>query len=51
MLPIQIDGTPKPGAPPNSYVPAIDRAREELGVRVTVPLAEALRRTAAWHLR
>ncbi len=48
-LPIQIDGTPNLAAPLNSYVPAIDRAREELGLRVTVPLAEALRRTAAWH--
>lgn len=48
-LPIQIDGTPKPDAPLNSYVPAIDRAREEVGLRVAVPLAEGLRRTAAWH--
>ncbi len=50
-LPIQIDGMPNPAAPLNSYVPAIDRARDELGLRVTVPLAEALRRTAAWHTR
>lgn len=48
-VPIQIDGTPNPAAPLNSYVPAIDRARDELGLRVTVPLAEALRRTAAWQ--
>ncbi len=48
-LPVQIDGTPNPAAPLNSYVPAIDRAREGLGLRVMVPLAEALRRTAAWH--
>lgn len=48
-LTVQIDGTPKPGAPLNSYVPAIDRARDELGLHVTVPLAEALRRTARWH--
>ncbi len=31
------------------YVPAIDRARVELGLRVETPLAEAIRRTAAWH--
>jgi len=48
-LAIQMDGTPLPGAPLNSYVPAIDRARQELGLRVTVPLEEALRRTAAWY--
>jgi dTDP-glucose 4,6-dehydratase len=47
-LPIQIDGMPAPGAPLNSYVPAIDRARTELGLEVTVPLANALVRTAAW---
>ena len=48
-LSIQIDGTPDPTAPLDSYVPAIDRARDELGLRVSVPLKEALRRTAAWH--
>jgi dTDP-glucose 4,6-dehydratase len=48
-LPIQIDGTPDPAAPLQSYVPAIDRARDELGLAVPVPLAEALRRTAAWY--
>ncbi len=48
-LPLQIDGAPDPAAPLNSYVPAIDRARGELGLAVTVPLPEALRRTAAWH--
>ena len=46
---IQMDGTPNPVAPLNSYVPTIDRARNELGLRVTIPLAEALRRTAAWY--
>ena len=48
-LPIQIDRTPNPQAPLNSYVPAIDRARDELGLQITVPLSEALKRTAAWH--
>jgi nucleoside-diphosphate-sugar epimerase len=48
-LPIQIDGTPNLSAPLNSYVPNIDRARQELGLNVTIPLDEALRRTAAWH--
>ncbi|AEU37641.1 NAD-dependent epimerase/dehydratase family protein [Granulicella mallensis] len=48
-LPLQIDGTPNPAAPLNSYVPSIERARDELGLKVTIPLNEALRRTAAWH--
>ena len=48
-LPIQIDGTPNPAATLNSYVPSIDRAHVELGLSVTIPLDEALRRTAAWH--
>ena len=48
-LPIQIDGTPNPSAPLNSYVPSIDRAHNELGLSVTIPLDEALRRTATWH--
>jgi dTDP-glucose 4,6-dehydratase len=49
MLPIQIDGTPNPAASLNSYVPDITRAHTELGLHVTIPLAEAIRRTAAWH--
>jgi dTDP-glucose 4,6-dehydratase len=48
-LPIQIDGIPARGAPLNSYVPDIGRARVELKLTVTVPLVEALRRTSAWH--
>lgn len=48
-LPLRIDGLSNPSAPLNSYVPSIERARSELGLQVTVPLAEALRRTAAWH--
>lgn len=48
-LPIQIDGIPDPTAPLNSYVPDISRATAELGLRVLIPLEEALRRTAAWN--
>ena len=33
----------------SSYVPAIDRARDELGLAVAVPLSDALARTVAWH--
>jgi len=46
---IQIDGLPNPAAALNSYVPDITRAHTELGLTVTIPLAAALRRTAAWH--
>lgn len=38
-----------PGALPSAYIPATTRAREELGLRQTVSLEEAFRRTAAWH--
>ena len=48
-LQVEIAGTPLANAPLNSYVPAIDRARTELGLTVNVPLPEALRRTAAWY--
>jgi UDP-glucuronate decarboxylase len=48
-LPLQIDATPNPSAPLNSYVPDITRAHTELGLTVRIPLDEALRRTAAWH--
>jgi dTDP-glucose 4,6-dehydratase len=48
-LPIQIDGTPNPAVPLDSYVPDISLARNELGLRVLIPLDEALRRTAKWH--
>jgi len=48
-IPVQIDGTPNPAAPRNSYVPDITRAQRDLNLNVTIPLAEALRRTAAWR--
>jgi nucleoside-diphosphate-sugar epimerase len=48
-LPIQIDGTPNPEAPLNSYVPDITRAESELDLRVKIRLDEALRRTATWY--
>jgi nucleoside-diphosphate-sugar epimerase len=48
ISPIQIDGTPNPNAPLNSYVPSIERARNELNLQVLITLDEALRRTANW---
>lgn len=35
--------------PPGRYVPAIDRAGTELGLRPHVSLVDALRRTVDWH--
>jgi dTDP-glucose 4,6-dehydratase len=48
-LPIEITGTPSPNTPRNNYVPDVRRAHRDLSLSVTVPLREALRRTAAWH--
>ena len=49
-LPIHIARAPPPAPLPkiNNYVPSIERAHSELGLRITVPLDEALRKTAAW---
>ena len=38
-----------PGAPPSRYVPSIERAKQELGLRIRVPLDEAIERTLRWH--
>lgn len=46
---VEIAREPVPGAPVNFMAPKIARARRELGLHVTVPLDEAIRRTAAWN--
>lgn len=46
---VRIAKAPSPGSTPERYVPSTARARTELSLRQTVPLGEALLRTAAWH--
>jgi len=46
---VQIAKTPTPGRPAERYIPAVRRAREELGLCEWVPLPEAVARTARWH--
>jgi dTDP-glucose 4,6-dehydratase len=48
-LPVKIATPPEPGRPLSRYVPAVDRAGVELGLRVWIPLAEAIRKTMAWQ--
>jgi dTDP-glucose 4,6-dehydratase len=45
---VTISSTPKPGVAVHRYVPSTARADEELGLRATVSLREAIRRTHAW---
>ena len=44
---IIVKGTPELGAKPSVYVPDIGRAQGELGLSVSVPLDDAIRRTVA----
>jgi dTDP-glucose 4,6-dehydratase len=46
---IHVLGQPIPGAAPMRYVPSVDRANQLLGLKPTVVLEEAIRRTAAWY--
>jgi len=46
---VEIQSREKLQGPQNIYLPNITRAKEELGLRVTVPLREAIRRTLAFH--
>lgn len=46
---IHVARQPIPGAPPFRYVPAVDRAKQLLGLKETVNLQESIYRTAAWY--
>jgi dTDP-glucose 4,6-dehydratase len=48
--PVEIRGAPGTG-PPSRYVPSTRRAQLELGLRETVPLGVAIRRTLDWYQR
>jgi dTDP-glucose 4,6-dehydratase len=48
---VTIARQPSPGQALQQYVPRTQRAQRELGLRQTVDLAEAIRRTAIWHAR
>jgi dTDP-glucose 4,6-dehydratase len=48
-VPVEVRGTPVDGRPAERYVPDCQRAEGELHVRNSVPLEEALERTATWH--
>jgi len=47
--PIHIAQQAPPDTPPRQYVPSTRKAEQVLGLRRTVPLDEAIRRTAIWH--
>jgi nucleoside-diphosphate-sugar epimerase len=46
---VQIAKSPQPGTPLRQYVPSITKAEEMLGLTCSIPLDQALRRTAAWY--
>ncbi len=48
-LPMRVASHAQPRAALSQYVPAVRRACEELGLRQTIFLRDAIRRTAAWH--
>lgn len=46
---VEIARTAEPDAPLQQYVPSVEKAERELGLRAWIGLREAIRRTAAWH--
>jgi nucleoside-diphosphate-sugar epimerase len=48
-LSVEIAQKPAENAPRLQYVPDVRRAEMHLGLRQTIELREAIRRTAAWH--
>jgi dTDP-glucose 4,6-dehydratase len=48
-LKVEVANAPVSGEPRLQYVPDVRRAENNLGLRPTIGLREAIRRTAAWH--
>ena len=48
-VPVDVARAATAGASAERYVPAVTRAQSELGLRLTVPLEEGIRRTVGWH--
>jgi dTDP-glucose 4,6-dehydratase len=46
---VRVEGVPAVGFAPNWYVPSTEKARRDLGLRMAIPLDEAIRRTATWY--
>jgi dTDP-glucose 4,6-dehydratase len=49
--PVVIAGKPRKDVLPERYVPSVDRAEKELGLRVLIGLGDGIRRTYNWHRR
>jgi dTDP-glucose 4,6-dehydratase len=47
-LEVRLGAVPPPGTAPERYVPSTRKARAELGLEMTIPLADAISRTVAW---
>jgi nucleoside-diphosphate-sugar epimerase len=50
-LPVCVARESAPAQPPERYVPDVSRIERELGVRESVTLPDAIRRTLRWHRR
>jgi dTDP-glucose 4,6-dehydratase len=48
---VKVTERPAPGGKPERYVPNIDRAKTELKVKLTTPLAAAIQKTIQWQAR
>ena len=46
---VQIAAVPQPGKAPSKYVPSVERALSELGLKASIDLAGAIKRTISWH--
>ena len=46
---VQVAREPQPGVPVQQYVPCTRKAAEQLGLRCSVSIQDAIVRTAAWY--